>query len=451
MSSLTQANPIEANPAPQLAKVFAPRRRGRRRLILVLAVLMLGGGGVAAYLNLAGTGAEQPQYRTEAPSKGPVVKQVSATGTLSPLVTVSVGSQVSGRIKEILVDYNSVVEKGQVIARLDDRTLLASRSKARANVTAARANLVKARAAAHEAKLQYERDRGLAAKKVVAPAEVESRLATYKSATAQVTAATASLSQAQAALNEATINVAYATIVSPIDGVVVSRSVDVGQTVTASLQAPTLFLIAEDLRKMEVHTSVAESDVGLLAEGMPVRFTVDAYANRSFDGVVKQVRYEAQTVQNVVTYDAVVSVDNAQLKLRPGMTANVTFIIDSRDDVLRVPTAALRYKPTGAAAPPQRKKKTGDRSQTAKGPGAAGDNDTRRSRQLRSVWVLVGGKPQPRRIKVGLSDGTHVEVLEGELSTSDKLITAVLDGKVAAASPQAKSSSPGRGGRGRIF
>jgi len=346
-----------------------------------------------------------------------------------------------------------VVTKGQVIARLDDRTLDAALSKARANVTAARANLVKAQAAAHEAKLQYERDRGLAAQKVVAPAEVESRLATYQSAVAQVTASTASLSQAQAALSEAKINVAYATIVSPIDGVVVSRAVDVGQTVSASLQAPTLFLIAEDLRKMEIHTSVAESDVGLLTEGMKVRFTVDAHANNNFDGVVKQVRYEAQTVQNVVTYDAVVSVDNKELKLRPGMTANVTFIVDARDDVLRVPAAALRYRPAGAAPARERSGSrpsgaAGQKGREARGTAKAADGTGTRP-QPRTVWVLRNGAPQPVPIKAGLSDGTYVEVLEGKLSTSDRLITAAVDGQAAAAAPQA--SAPARRGPGRIF
>ena len=436
-----------AQPKTELADVLAPRRKGWRRLIWIAAALTLG-GGVAAYLHLADDETPPAQYRTEAPSRGPVVKQVSATGTLSPLVTVSVGSQVSGRIKEILVDFNSVVKKGQVIARLDDRSLLAALSRARANVTAAQANLVKAKAAANEARLQYERDRGLAAQKVVAPADVETRLAADKSATAQVTAATASLSQAQAALSEAKISVAYATIVSPIDGVVVSRSVDVGQTVSASLQAPTLFLIAEDLRKMEVHTSVAESDVGLLAEGMPVRFTVDAHANRSFDGVVKQVRYEAQTVQNVVTYDAVVSVENAQLTLRPGMTANVTFIVDARDDVLRVPAAALRYRPQeGKADRPQARE--GKRSSDAAKKRAGG------AKNMRTVWVLRGGEPKAVPIQVGLSDGSNVEVLAGELSLADRLITAAADTKVAAATPQAgesrKGAAPRRGGPGRIF
>jgi HlyD family secretion protein len=430
-------SPTESNASP-MAKILAPRRQGKRRLLWVLSALVLAGGGAAAYLHFSGAEAAPVTYRTEAPSRGPVVKQVSATGTLSPLVTVNVGSQVSGRLKEILVDYNGVVKKGQVIARLDDRALLAALSKAKANVTAAQANLTKARAAAREAKLQYERDRGLAAQKVVATAEVQSRLATYQSATAQVTAARASLSQARASLSEAKINVAYATIISPIDGVVITRSVDVGQTVSASLQAPTLFLIAEDLRKMEVHTSVAESDVGLLAEGMKVRFSVDAYANRIFDGVIKQVRFEAQTVQNVVTYDAVVSVDNAQLKLRPGMTANVTFIVDARDDALRVPAGALRFSPAGAATAARSKSRAKSKV---------------RRRQQRTVWVLRDGAPRPLQIKVGLSDGTHVEVLDGQLATSDQLIMAAVDNSVAAAPPQggAKGKAPRRGGRGRIF
>lgn len=413
----------------------------------IVALLLAAVGGTLGYLQLGTKKSGPVQYRTEQPTRGAVIKQVTATGTLSPRVTVSVGSQVSGRIKEILVDYNSVVKKGQVIARLDDQSITAALNKARANVTAARANLTKAQAAAREAKLQYERDRGLAAQKVVAPAEVQTRLASYQSASAQVTASRASLSQAKAAARQAEIDVGFATIISPIDGVVITRSVDVGQTVSASLQAPTLFLIAEDLRKMEIHTSVAESDVGQLAEGMKVRFTVDAHANQTFDGTVKQVRYEAQTVQNVVTYDAVVSVENTALKLRPGMTANVTFVIDERDDVLRVPAAALRYRPASAAPAAKRQPaKSGAPKQRAARP---------RQKNQRAVWVLRTGKPTRVPIKVGLSDGSQVELVEGQLTERDQVITATVgesSGAKKAGAQQASASSqrPGRRG-GRIF
>jgi HlyD family secretion protein len=384
-----------------------------------LVLALVGAGGVAAYFTLR-DGNERPvQYKTERLRRGRLEKVVTATGTVSPLVTVTVGSQVSGRIQEIFVDYNSKVRKGQVVARIDPRLFRTEVDKAQANLTAARANLKKAEAAVREAKVQYERDRDLAKQKVVAPAEVETRLATFQSAKAQVAACKAAVEQAKAALSQARANLAYTTIVSPIDGVIVSRSVDVGQTVAAAMQAPTLFTIAEDLRKMEVHTSVAESDVGQLHEGMPVRFTVDAYPDERFHGVVKQVRYEAQTVQNVVTYDAVVSVDNAELKLRPGMTANASFIVAVREGVLKVPTAALRFRPSvlGRSAPA--------RGGASPLPSARKGH---RPRHTRRVWVLRRGKPVPAMVRTGLSDGSHSEVLGGELRPGDVVIVGVEEG-----------------------
>jgi HlyD family secretion protein len=313
-----------------------------------------------------------------------------------------------------------------VVARIDPRLYKTDVDKARANLTAAWANMKMAEATVREAKLQYERDRDLARKKVVAPAEVETRMATYQSAQAQVAARRASVEQAKAALSQARANLAYTTIVSPINGVVVSRSVDVGQTVAASLQAPTLFTIAEDLRKMEVHTSVAESDVGQLREAQVVRFTVDAYPNEEFSGVVKQVRFEATTVQNVVTYDAVISVNNANLKLRPGMTANVTFVVATRDDVLRVPTAALRFKLPGDAFATRRALVN------------------RRVRSERLLWALRNGKPQSVKIRTGLSDGKYSEVVEGKLRPGEVVIVGIDKGPSAVS-----GSAKGKGGQRR--
>jgi HlyD family secretion protein len=386
-------------------------------VVWIALPVLLAAGGFVGYRTLLSGDEEPVRYRTAVVSHGDVEKAVTATGTLSPLVTVTVGSQVTGRIHEIFVDFNSRVRKGQVIARIDPRLYKTEVANTRANLAAARANLRKAEAAAREAKLQYERDRGLSAQKVVAPAEVETRLATYQSAEAQVVAARASVEQAKAALSRAQTNLAYTTIVSPIDGVVVSRSVDVGQTVAASLQAPTLFTIAEDLRKMEVHTSVAESDVGQLTVGMETRFTVDAFSNETFNGLVKQVRYEAQTVQNVVTYDAVVSVDNRELKLRPGMTANVTFVVERRKNVLRVPTAALRFRP-----PEKVRRQPKRRSAAKKHPGGKG----RPARSPgRLIWILRAGAPVPARVETGISDGSHSEVLEGDLREGDRVIVGL--------------------------
>jgi HlyD family secretion protein len=406
------------------AFIPAPRRRSwRRRIILAALLAAAGGGGYALYSYLGAPSRTPVSYQTQAVVRGKVESQVTATGTLSALVTVQVGSQVSGTVNELLADYNSEVSKGQVIARIDPRQLATEVTRARANLASARAGLQKAQATAQEARLQYERDRGLAQQKIVATADVQTRLATYKSAAAQVAAARASVSQARAALATARVKLAYTTIVSPIDGIVVSRSVDVGQTVAASLSAPTLFTIAGDLRQMEVHTSVAESDVGQLKPGMAVRFSVDAYPGEAFAGVVKQVRYEAQTVQNVVTYDAVISVRNDELKLRPGMTTNVTFIVAAADRALLVPSAALRFRPPGARRP--QKPASGTRPTAAgRQPTAAGRQPAAAGKRSgRLVWVLgADGAPTSVRIRPGISDGNNTQVLDGELEPGDRVI-----------------------------
>lgn len=302
-------------------------------------------GTAMTYQHYKGNGVEKVSYTTQPLERGRVVAQVTATGTLSPRNTVQVGSQVSGRILELYADFNSQVEKDAVIAKIDPRIFRSNLEKAKANLLSSRASVTKAEANLEDAKQQYQRAKALAAKKLVAEAEVDTTRASYKSAEAQVVAARAELSQSKAALEQAKINLDYTTIHSPITGTVISRDVDVGQTVAASLQAPTLFTIAKDLREMELHTNVAESDVGTLKPEMPVTFTVDAFPDEKFRGVVKQIRNSPETLQNVVTYDAVVQVKNDELKLRPGMTANVTFIVAQRRGVLVVPNTALRFSP----------------------------------------------------------------------------------------------------------
>lgn len=402
-----------------------------RRPLLWVIVAALGLGGFALWQRLGGPDEQRPRYLSKPVARANLEKQISATGTVLARVTVTIGSQVSGRIHQLLVDYNARVKKGQVIARIDARIYRTEVDRARANLAAARAGVLEAQATEREARLQYERDASLAKKKVVATADVQTRLATYQAATAKVAAARASVAQARAALTQTRTNLAYTTIVSPIDGVVISRSVEVGQTVAASLQAPTLFTIAEDLRQMEVHTSVAESDVGMLREGMTARFAVDAFPGESFEGVVKQVRFEATTVQNVVTYDAVIQVANPQLKLRPGMTATVTFIVAARKDVLSVPNAALRFRLPGRA-----------------GSGRAGPG-RQAAAGSKLLWVLRGTAPsgalETHRVVVetGLSNSSATEVtrvVEGTLKPGDAVVVG-LGGKTA-------SKTDGRGGRG---
>ncbi len=312
---------------------------------LVIVVVVLGS---VVWLLRARAKTHQPalRYETVTVDQGQVVAKVTATGTLSALVTVQVGSQVSGRIQQIFVDFNSPVKKGQLIAKIDPQLFEAAVEQARANYVAARGNLAKAQAQAVDAERQYRRARALAERQLIAQAEVDTAQTNANAAQAQVKVAEGSVEQARAALHQAEVNLAYTNIISPTNGVVISRNVDVGQTVAASLQAPTLFLIAEDLAKMQVDTSVAEADVGRLWAGMTASFTIDAYPNERFTGRVRQIRNAPQTVQNVVTYDAVIDVDNAELKLRPGMTANVTFVYAERANVMRVPNAALRFRPS---------------------------------------------------------------------------------------------------------
>jgi HlyD family secretion protein len=385
--------------------MFWSKRRGT---ILALAGILL---AVAAFFWLRREPVPPPEFETASVARGDVTNRVIATGTLSPLVTVLVGSQVSGRVIQLGADFNSTVKKGQLIAKIDPALFQGELSRARANLAAARAALSRASAEQENAALNSQRYATLAAKKMVAQAEADTALAALRTADASVASAKAAIDQARAAVTLAETNLAYTEIVSPIDGVVISRGVDVGQTVAASFQAPTLFTIAEDPRKMEVHTSVAESDVGRVLPGQHVEFTVDAFVSKTFEGTVKEVRYSPVVVQNVVTYDAVVSVENPQLELRPGMTADVTFLVESRDDVLLVPSAALRFRPPEAKVDPKGK---------------------------RVIWKLENGAPAPVRVDVGLSDGEKTEV-SGELQEGDTIITGMSGGP--------KRENGGGGGR----
>ncbi|HVI94568.1 MAG TPA: efflux RND transporter periplasmic adaptor subunit [Anaeromyxobacter sp.] len=425
----------EAEPPRGARGPTAARKRPRRTVRLVVAALVL--LALAAGVFSWRTAARRPKLQLDSVSadRGRIVAKVTATGTLSAIVTVQVGSQVSGSVAALHADYNSRVRKGQLIAKIDPALFEATVEQARANLVAGQGNLAKAKAQAVDARRQAKRNEELAREKLVAQADYDTSQANADAADAAVLAAQGSLAQAAAALHQAQVNLAYTNIVSPTDGVVISRNVDVGQTVAASLQAPTLFVIAEDLSKMQVDTSVAEADVGRLRDGMQVTFTVDAYPAETFRGIVRQIRNAAQTVQNVVTYDAVIDVSNPELKLRPGMTANVTFVYAEKDDVLRVPNAALRFRP-----PPELMARLGQgdakgNHAAARGPDAAGTRGaaatpagrTGASRSeapdRRTVWVLRGERPGPVRIRTGISDGSVTEVVEGALEPGDAVVT----------------------------
>jgi len=429
-----------------------------------IAIVVIGAIGVRFALQRRA--AKPPvQWETTAVDRGRIVARVTATGTLSALVTVQVGSQVSGRIQQLFADFNSPVKKGELIAKIDPQLFQASLEQAKANYAAAKGSLLKAKVQAVQAERDFKRQADLAERKLIAPADFDTAQSNLEAAKAQVEISTGNLQQAKAALNQAKVNMAYTDIYSPTDGVVISRNVDVGQTVAASLSAPTIFVIAEDLRKMQVDTSVAEADVGKLTPGMAATFVVDAFPGERFTGKVRQIRNAAQNVQNVVTYDAVIDVDNSELKLRPGMTANVNFVFANRDGVLRVTNAALRFRPTpemlsalgmdakrarsgdskpfgggNGAAPPSGASKAGARPD---GRGASAEDTPDR----RTVWVLRGGLPQSTTIKVGASDGTKTEVVEGALAEGDLVIG---DATLAEGAKSARTSLPGAppGGRG---
>jgi HlyD family secretion protein len=357
---------------------------------------------------------------------------------VSPLVTVQVGSQVSGRVQQLFVDFNSPVESGQLVAKIDPQLFEAARAQAKANFVAAEGNLAKAKFQAVDARRQAKRSQELVRRNLIAQADADTSVASADAAEAAVKAAEGAVEQAKASLKEAEVNLAYTDIVSPTNGVVVSRSVDVGQTVAASLQAPVLFTIAEDLHKMQVDTSVAEADVGKLRPGMAATFRVDAYPNDRFTGTVRQIRDAPQTVQNVVTYDAVIDVANPDLKLKPGMTANVTFVYDERDQVLAVPNAALRFRAPKELVQ-EHAPEHGMRHRGAGGAGRtpAGDalaaQDGGENSERRSVWVLRDGEPQPVAVKTGVTDGSTTEILSGEVNENDDLIVEATGGAAAAA------------------
>lgn len=430
------------------------QRKHRRRIIGGSIAGAVVAAAVLVYLLVWKRGDGAIEYQTALTERGSLSSQVTASGTLSPLVTVQVGSQVSGRILELKADFNDRVKKGQVVARIDPQLFQTEVAKARASLNSARAQVTRAEAEAAQANRNHDRTSSLSEQQLVAKADVDASLAAVQTAEASVAAARAMLSQAKAAVEQATTNLQLTTIVSPISGVVISRNVDVGQTVAASLQAPTLFTIAEDLAKMEVHTSVAESDVGRLSEGMPVEFTVDAFPSDRFKATVKEVRYSPQTVQNVVTYDAVVSVDNSDLKLRPGMTADVTFLVERRDDVVLVPNAALRFRP-----PQKVLDQIGWKPPEERGPGVAAGGGVRKRgggsskgerASKRLVWKLgPGGVPAPAPIEIGISDGKMTEVVSG-LAAGETVIVGIAGAEQPPAGSQ-PGATPNRNDRNRRF
>ncbi|HKZ32503.1 MAG TPA: efflux RND transporter periplasmic adaptor subunit, partial [Vicinamibacteria bacterium] len=376
-------------------------------------------------------------FTTGSVDRGNVVEVVGATGTLEAVVTIQLGSQVSGTIDSLHADFNSTVKKGQVVARLDPSLFEARLGQARANLLAARANVDRARSSVEDMRQKYQRAKELAAEKLLPATELETAKANYDGAVAQLKANEAAESQSQANLNQAQVDLSHTIIATPIDGVVISRNVDVGQTVAASFQAPVLFLIANDLTQMRVNASIDEADVGRVHEGQEVTFHVDAFPEREFVGTVEQVRLNPTAVQNVVTYNTIVAVDNKGLLLRPGMTATVSVIVRKAENALRLPAAALRFRPEGYERPATAGSR-GPRTTGSEAPPQAGER--RGPGRPTTVFVLdETGRPMGLDVRVGISDGQYVEVREG-LEEGDSVITGTEIPGAATASPRAGAS-----------
>jgi HlyD family secretion protein len=320
-------------------------RPARRLLVLVLSLLALAGAAAGVVVWRKNHQPPVATYKTEPVQKRKIVGRITATGTLQATVTVLVGTQISGRIAKLYADWNSKVTKGELVAKIDPQLYEAALLQAKANYEQAKAAELKAIATEKNNEVQRDRTVALNKQSLAAVADVEAAQTLVLTGASDVNVAKANVIQAQAQLAQAQVNLEYTNIISPIDGVVISRAVDVGQTVAASMTTPTIFTIAEDLRKMQVNTNVSEGDVGRLEVGQPTTFTVDAFPGRTFKGVISQIRNAATVVSNVVTYDAVIDVDNSDLKLRPGMTANATVNFAERDDAVSIPNAALRFKP----------------------------------------------------------------------------------------------------------
>jgi len=458
----------------------------KKKAIIGIVVVVVAAGAILGWSFLKNNKTTLAKYRLDKVTKGDLEAVVTTTGMVNPTKQVEVGSQVSGKIAKMYVDYNSQVKEGQILAELDRLPFQARVSQNQANYLSAAASLEKAKVTLQNLKAKYERSLSLAATNLISPDEKEAAEANYLGAKTDVQRAEASLEQAKSQLESSKLDLSYATIRAPMDGVVISRNMEVGQTVQASFSAPKIFVMANDLTKMQVECDVDEADVGKVKEGQSVRFTVDAFPDSTFTGTVNQVRFSPTVTSNVVTYTTVVDVSNPELKLRPGMTATVNIITGEAKGVLRVPNAALRFTPNlpedelakimkeagermfakrqaeGGAAPAGQEGHTpanaavGQTAQSGQaggprmfgqggGQGMAGGmgGGQRSGRRPSMVWYLdAGGKLTVTYIRPGVADSTYTEVLRGDLKEGQEIITGLATGQAAATT----TSGPPRGG-----
>ncbi|HYS26885.1 MAG TPA: efflux RND transporter periplasmic adaptor subunit, partial [Vicinamibacterales bacterium] len=398
---------------------------------IVLAVSLVAGGIYYYRLHQA---ADAPAPMTAAVTRGDVIAKVDATGTLAAVTTVQVGTQVSGTIKALHADYNSEVKKGQIVAELDSSLFQTQVDQARSTLIKVQADTDRVKVELDDATSKARRAQELYDQKLISRNDLETAVATASQAEAALKSAQAMVTQARAALNQNQVNLDHTIIRAPIDGIVISRSVDVGQTVAASMSAPTLFVIAQDLAHMQVSASIDESDIGRIAMGQPVTFRVDAYPAQPFRGTVSQVRLEPKTDQNVVSYTTMIDVPNEDLKLKPGMTANVTVQIAMNENVLRVPNAALRFRPADQGAGGSGQGAEGSQGSEfagsqVRGTSGAGEGlrraDVSGPRSFGRVFVLRNGEFVPVRVRTGVSDGAMTAIVEGDLQEGDQVITAM--------------------------
>ncbi len=391
-----------------------------RRIGLILSVLAVG-VGIGGYVFFNGERKPPVRYRTAPVERGQVISVVSATGTINPVVSVQVGTQVSGMIKSLHADFNSRVKVGDIVAVIDPEPFKARREQAASNLDMARASVVRARADLAQRKRELSRVEVLLPEQFVSQNDADVAITNYQSAQAQLRVAEAQVKQAEAAVNAADLELKYTVIRSPVEGIVVARNIEVGQTVASSFATPNLFLIALDLTKMQVDTNVSESDIGGMSEGKEAVFTVDAYPGMSFAGIVKQVRLAPISVQNVVTYNVVVSVDNADLRLKPGMTANVSIVVAQKDQVIKVPNAALRFVPPKGEGSPR---DVGGRS--SKGDTARPVTLDGRTMVTRTVWKQTEDRELVAvPVQTGISDGSSTELMSGSLAEGDLIVIGI--------------------------
>lgn len=414
--------PVSTKPATEelrraLSAEEGSRRWLRRGALVLIVASAVGAGAVWRAKNRPPPPA---RYVVQEVSVGDIAEKVQATGAVQPLLQVNVGSQVNGRVTKVLVDFNSMVKKGDVLAEIDQTVYGAQVSQTQAQLLAQRARLESAKASYEVAKVNFERTQRLFKENLASKAELDATKGQFDMGAAEVASAKAQISAIEAQLTQSVTNVGYTKIVSPVDGVVVNRGIDPGATVVASFQAPVLFVIAQDLRRMRIMADIDEADVGKLKEGMEAEATVDAFVGETFKGKVSQVRYSPNNVQGVVTYSAIVEVANPEEKLRPGMTATITIKTNEVKGVPRLPNAALRYKPTPAASGSADK----DKDKKVAPPPPAPPLEKGKGR----VYVVTSDKPGDEKadvqvVGVGITDGIHTEVTGGSLAAGAKVVT----------------------------